>query len=78
MRKPANALTLLHIKVYTRTRKIGNPAATATANIALSALLGSFCGCLNVWVISGLGPHRSGGCGFVGEESFMTGLTEAN
>lgn len=56
---------------------MGNPAATASAKIALNTLLGSFCGCLNVCVISGLGPHRSGGCGFVGEESFMMGLTDA-
>ena len=62
----------------TSVKRSGNPAVTAIAKIALNALFGSFCGCLKVCVISGFGPHRSGGCGFAGEESFNIGFTVAN
>ena len=61
----------------TRMAKIGNPAVAARAKITLKDLFGNFWGCLKVCVISGFGPHRSGGDGSGGEDSPAMGLIDA-
>ena len=59
-------------------KRRGNPVTTRRANNPLKTLLGSFCGCLKVCVISGFGFHLSGGDGFSGDDSSGIGLIDAN